>query len=59
MTEKLERIWKEAVMAEWRYYPGNCFERLRKTTNTSAMIANVPAGIPAEHLPDKSLERYC
>jgi hypothetical protein len=32
MTDKLERIWKEAVMVLSRHYPGICLEGLRKTT---------------------------
>jgi hypothetical protein len=30
MRDELERIWKEAVVAEWGYYPGIYIERLRK-----------------------------
>jgi hypothetical protein len=37
-----ERIWKEAVVAKSRYYPGIFLKVLRKTTNTSGRIAYVP-----------------
>jgi hypothetical protein len=32
MRDKLERIWKEAVMVSSRHYPGIYLEGLRKTT---------------------------
>jgi hypothetical protein len=32
MTHELERIWKESVAAESRYYPRISLEVLRKTT---------------------------
>jgi hypothetical protein len=32
MIDELERIWKEAVVFYWRYYPGICLEGLGKTT---------------------------
>jgi hypothetical protein len=31
MTDDLERICKEAVVAQFRYYPDICLEGLRKT----------------------------
>jgi hypothetical protein len=42
MIDELEGIWKEAVAAKSRYYPGICLEGLRKTTKTAMMTA-VPA----------------
>jgi hypothetical protein len=38
MSIELERIWKEAVMAEKRYYSGNF---LRKTTKHPVRLAGV------------------
>jgi hypothetical protein len=37
-------MWKEAVVAELRYYPGVCLEGLRKTTK-SLRIAGFQAEI--------------
>jgi hypothetical protein len=34
MVDELERIWKEADVAQQRYSLGNCFEQLRKTRKT-------------------------
>jgi hypothetical protein len=34
MNDELERIWKEAVVAHLRYYPGICLMGLRKTMKT-------------------------
>jgi hypothetical protein len=45
MIDELERVWKEAVLAQLRYCPGICLERLRKTTKTSLNIAGVPVEI--------------
>jgi hypothetical protein len=33
-TDKLERIWKEAVVAKTRYYLGICLVGLRRATKT-------------------------
>jgi hypothetical protein len=32
MNNGLERIWKEEVVVNLRYYPGICLEELRKIT---------------------------
>jgi hypothetical protein len=32
MTDELERIWKEVVVAQSRYYPSVCLEELMKAT---------------------------
>jgi hypothetical protein len=34
MNNEFEKIWKEAVVACSRYYPGICLEGLRKTAKT-------------------------
>jgi hypothetical protein len=45
VNNELERMWKEAVVAQLRYYPGICLEGLRKTTKTSVRIAGLRAEI--------------
>jgi hypothetical protein len=42
MNNKLERIRKEAIVAQSRYYPSICLEGLRKKQNTSDRIASTP-----------------
>jgi hypothetical protein len=42
MCGELERMWKEAVVAQLRYYPGNCLEGLRKTTNDLSQDSRRP-----------------
>lgn len=37
MNDELERISKEAVVAEWRYYPGG-LGGLRKTSNNLSIV---------------------
>jgi hypothetical protein len=32
MNDNLESMWKEAVVASLKVYPGKCLERLMKTT---------------------------
>jgi hypothetical protein len=34
MYAQLKRFWKEVVVAQSRYYPGICLDRLSKTTKT-------------------------
>jgi hypothetical protein len=34
MYAQLERFWREVVVAQSRYYPGICLDRLSKTTKT-------------------------
>jgi hypothetical protein len=43
MTDELETIWKESVVAYLRYHHGIFLEGLRKTTKTSVMIPGEPA----------------
>jgi hypothetical protein len=54
MNDDLERMWKEVLMSESRYYLGICLEGLRKTAKTSASIQ---AEIHAVHLPNTSLDQ--
>jgi hypothetical protein len=46
----------EGVSAQSRYYPDICPEGLRKTTQTSLRIADVPKEIQTEHLHNASLD---
>jgi hypothetical protein len=41
MIDKLERIWKDVVMAQLRHYPSICLEGLSKTTTISVRRAGV------------------
>jgi hypothetical protein len=45
MVDKLERVWKEAVLAQLRQCPCICLETLRKTMKTTFRIAGVPVEI--------------
>jgi hypothetical protein len=45
VKNKQERIWKETVIAQSRYYSSTFLEGLRKTTKTPVMISGVPAQI--------------
>jgi hypothetical protein len=54
MNDELKRIWKEAVVAYLRYYPGICPEGLKKTRKTSVKRAGVSADIRKEPLTNKS-----
>jgi hypothetical protein len=58
MNDEMEKIWKEAVMAQLRYYPSICLGRLKKTTLESVRITGTLAGIQTEHHPNTSLEGY-
>jgi hypothetical protein len=41
----MERIGKEAVLAQSRYYPSICLKELRETTKTSVRMFGIPAEI--------------
>jgi hypothetical protein len=43
VNDKLENIWKEAVVVNFRHYFGIFLEGLRKTTKTSVRIAGLRA----------------
>lgn len=49
MTDELEIIRKEVVMAQLGHCPGICLEGLRKTTKTLSQDTEVPAEIQTEH----------
>jgi hypothetical protein len=42
--DDLERIWKEAVVAEQRYYHGTCLQGMVKTKKPQVMIPGAPGG---------------
>jgi hypothetical protein len=58
MTDDLERIWKENVVACSRYYSRICLERPRKTVKVSVTISDILAEVRSENLPKRSLEHY-
>jgi hypothetical protein len=45
MTDELEEIWKEAVVAQTRYDPGIFLDGLRKTTKHEVRMAGVAAAM--------------
>jgi hypothetical protein len=52
-------MWKYAVVASSKGYPGIWLEAMRKVTkNPPARTAGFPAEIRTERLPDTSLYRY-
>jgi hypothetical protein len=55
-NEDLQMTWKEAVVSHSSI--GICLERLRKTIETSAVIASITALIRIQHFPNRSLVRY-
>jgi hypothetical protein len=57
MTAEIERIWKEAVVAWSRYYPGICLERLKETTKTLSQDSRCPFRDSTRTL-EYSLDRY-
>jgi hypothetical protein len=52
--DELEKIWKEMVMTELRYYTGICMEGLRKTTKTLG-ITGILARNGTEDSPNTSI----
>jgi hypothetical protein len=56
VSDELERIWKESVVAYLRYYPSIFLERQRKPTKI-LRLAYIPSEIPVEHLANTSLGR--
>jgi hypothetical protein len=60
MTDKqwVGKIWKEAVMASWKYSLGIYMEGVTKSCKTSFRVASVPAGIQTKHLQSMS-HCYC
>jgi hypothetical protein len=57
MTNEVERIWKEAVVAYSRNYSNTGLEGSRKITN-DLRIAGDPTEIRTEHLANLCLELY-
>jgi hypothetical protein len=58
MIGELERMQKEAVVAQMRYYPGIFLEFLRKTTE-ELRIVGFPDEILTEHLPNTTSRPVC
>lgn len=42
MTNELERLWKEAVGPDVKYYPGICLEEQRKSTENPSQDNRSP-----------------
>jgi hypothetical protein len=55
MIEELEGIWKEAAITYLWFLPDIYLDGLRKPQKSSVSIADVPAEIQTEHLPNASL----
>jgi hypothetical protein len=49
VNERVERIWKKAVLTCSRYYPGIYLDELRKT-KTDLRIAGVQAAVWVQNL---------
>jgi hypothetical protein len=54
---ELERMWKEAVMANFKVYPNIYLKILRKTTDIVRM-AGIVTDIRTGNLPNISQKRY-
>jgi hypothetical protein len=50
MNDKLQKIWKDTVMAQLWYCPDICLAGLKKTMKASGRIASVASQIQTEHL---------
>jgi hypothetical protein len=52
MNNKLERIWKEAVMALMKHYPGIALETCRKTMKSGQFVSSLRFELnTSEHRP--------
>jgi hypothetical protein len=58
MNNKLETIWKYAVVACLRYYPALEWSDWGKLTEPSVRILGASDGIRTGHLPNTSLDVY-
>jgi hypothetical protein len=58
MNDESGRIWKETVVAYYRYYPKISLKGLEKTIEASFGIVGVPRDIRTENLPSMNLDRY-
>jgi hypothetical protein len=52
MSDELERIWEEATVTEYKYYPSICLDKRGIPQKACA-----PAEILMEYLPNKRLRR--
>jgi hypothetical protein len=55
MTDELERTWKEAVMAQLRYYYGICLDGLRETMKN---LSGYPVSQPRLELSTSLIQVY-
>jgi hypothetical protein len=51
MIDELKRIWKEAIVAYSRYYPGICLEGLRKTIKNLSQYSQRPCSRDSNRVP--------
>jgi hypothetical protein len=58
LTDKLQRIWMEAVPIQSRHRPGICPRNLKKTAKLSARNGGVMAEIRTDHILNTNLESY-
>jgi hypothetical protein len=56
MNNEYERIWKEAVVAQCRYYPGIFLERPIKTAPKSVREAGVQAKNRTKYLQNMNIK---
>jgi hypothetical protein len=58
MCDELERIWKEAAVAESGYYPGICLEGVKEITKDLIQVSRCPGRDSNKHFPNRSLGLY-
>jgi hypothetical protein len=57
MNDESERIWKKAVVSQWRCYDETCYEVLGKTTKGSNRMDGVSAEVRIGHLQNATLKQ--
>jgi hypothetical protein len=57
VNNKLERIWKEAIMVQSRYYPSTFLEGRSKTTEKLGTVGVLPE-IRTEYIPHTNVGCY-
>jgi hypothetical protein len=57
VSDELETIWRENVIAKSRYYPGNCMERLKIITK-NLRTAGGSSQIRTENFTNTKPEQY-
>jgi hypothetical protein len=58
MNDELERIWKEAIVTQSKYFRGICMEGLRKITDNVTENSGSPEKNSNLALPVTCLEHY-